>query len=140
MKILDVGKEISILDNLIKRFFEANNINSEITGLQGRILHYLMSRSSELYSGDIEKEFHLRRATVSGYLITMENNGIIKRVDVPGDKRLKQIILTDKARELYSMILDNIEVTETKLLKGLSDSDVKEFIRVIHHMQQNMND
>lgn len=139
-KILDVGKRISILDNLIKRYFEANNSNAEITGMQGRILHYLMSRTGESYSKDIEKEFRMRRATVSGYLINMENNGVVIRVDVPEDKRLKKIILTDKARSLYKQIIDNIRLTETKLLSGISDSDINEFLRIITLMQKNMNE
>lgn len=139
-KILDVGKEISILDNLIKRYFEANNDNAEITGMQGRILHYLMTRTSESYSKNIEKEFRMRRATVSDYLINMENNGVVVRVDVLDDKRLKKIVLTDKAHRLHEQIIDNIRLTETKLLTGIPDSDIKEFLRIIALMQKNMNE
>lgn len=140
IKRRDVGTAVGILDNLIKRRMEASNPNKDITGLQGRILDFLLTQTSEIYSRDIENEFRLRRATVSGYLIAMEERGMIIRLDVLEDKRLKKIVLTEKAIAIGEQLNESIRENETKLTKGLTDIEVKEFLRIAEIMEKNMND
>lgn len=140
IKRRDVGTAVGILDNLIKRRMEASNPNKDITGLQGRILDFLLTQTSEIYSRDIENEFRLRRATVSGYLIAMEERGMVIRLDVLEDKRLKKIVLTEKAIAIGEQLNESIRENETKLTKGLTDIEVKEFLRIAEIMEKNMND
>lgn len=136
----DVGTAIGVLDNLIKRRMEFNNPIKDITGLQGRILDYLLGQNGESYSKDIETEFNLRRATVSGYLIAMEERGMIIRCDVKDDKRLKKIVLTDKAKTLGEILNRSISENEAKLTKGLTQAEINEFLRIADIMEKNMNE
>ena len=89
-EIRDVGKPIHILHNMLKRALEAANSRTDITGAQGRIIQFLVDHDGEdVFSKDIEREFNMRRATAADYLYLMEKNGMITRVPVGGDRRLK---------------------------------------------------
>lgn len=136
----DVGTAVGILHNLIKRRMESSNPSEDVTGLQGRILDYMLTQAGDIYSKDIEEAFELRRATVSGYLIAMEEKGMILRLDVPGDRRLKKIVLTEAAFQIGEKINENIRNNEAKLTQGLTEAEVSEFMRVIGIMEKNMNE
>lgn len=133
-----VGRAVNVLNNLIKRDMESFNTNEAVTGMQGVILHYIVTRKTEVYSKDIEDEFGMRRATVSGYLALLEQSGMIIRKDVPQDRRLKKIFATDKAREVIGEIGKNIARNEEKLAQNLTEREVSEFLRISGIMADNM--
>lgn len=133
-----VGRAVNVLNNLIKRDMESCNTNETVTGMQGVILHYIVTRKAEVYSRDIEDEFGMRRATVSGYLALLEQSGMIIRKDVPQDRRLKKIFATDKAREVIGEIGKNIDRNEKKLAGNLTEREVSEFLRIAGIMADNI--
>ena len=99
-----VGRELRVLDNLIKRFID-NQMNStkinRITGSNGWIIGYLRDHSSRpVYQKDLEAEFNITRSTASKVVNLMEEKGLIRRESVPEDARLKKLTLTPKAVEL----------------------------------------
>lgn len=134
-----VGRAVNVLNNLIKRDMEAFNTMKTVTGMQGVILHYIVSRKTDVYSKDIEVEFGMRRATVCDHLSLLEQYGMIIREDVPEDKRLKKIIPTDKAKETIEDIERNIERNESKLSEGLTKEEISEFLRIASVMAKNMD-
>lgn len=137
---MDVGRAVNVLNNLIKRDIESHNPVPDVTGMQGVLLHFIRSRGGECYSKEIEDAFCMRRATVCGYLALLEKNAMISREDVPGDKRLKKIILTDKARGYLVEIDENIARNERKLARNLTEKELEEFLAVAKKMTQNLID
>lgn len=135
----DVGRTVNVLNNLIKRDIESHNPDDTVTGMQGVILYFILNKNSDVYSKDIEDEFCMRRATVSGYLALLEKNGMIVREDVPRDGRLKKILLTDRARELLVIIEENILRNEAKIAEGLSKEEISEFLRISAKMSKNLS-
>ena len=81
----------------------------------------------------------MRRATASGYLELLEKKGMITRSDVENDGRLKKITLTDKAVVLMKKIEDNIARNEAQLAKGLTKSEIEEFLRIAVVMIRNLS-
>lgn len=136
----DVGRTVNVLNNLIKRDIESHNQDESVTGMQGVILYFILKKQTDVYSKDIEEEFCMRRATVSGYLALLEKNGMIVREDVAEDRRLKKINLTVKAHKLLSNIEENIRRNEMKLAAGLSKEEIDEFLRISAIMTNNLTD
>lgn len=132
-----VGRAVNVLNNLIKRDMESYNTNEAVTGMQGVILHFIASQTADVYSKDIEDEFGMRRATVCGYLALLEQSGMIVRRDVKGDRRLKKILPTDKAKTSIMEIEKNIERNEKKLAEGLTKEEITEFLRIADIMAKN---
>ncbi|MDI3536722.1 MAG: hypothetical protein PWP30_1204, partial [Eubacteriaceae bacterium] len=92
-----IGFEIKTLSNRIRQYInEVMEKDPDITGIQGWIIGYISrhQNSQDVFQRDIEKEFNVRRSTVSGILNTMEKKGLIIRQTVDFDARLKKITLT----------------------------------------------
>ena len=82
----------------------------------------------------------MRRATTADYLYLMEKNGMITRVPVGGDRRLKKIELTDKAREVNHAVRRNIRRIEEKLTKNMTRGEINEFLRMTDVMIANLTE
>ena len=82
----------------------------------------------------------MRRATAADYLYLMEKNGMITRVPVGGDRRLKKIKLTDKAREVNHAVKRNIRRIEEKLTKNMTRGEINEFLRMTDVMIANLTE
>lgn len=142
---LTFGIAIKSMSNLIKRYFAQRPQvvgEMELTGTQMTLLMYMDRRRKEgqadVYQKDVEKAFDVRSSTATNILQTLERRGFIRREGVPGDLRLKRLVLTDKAdavaqqHEVITKELDSI------LLHGISDKDMETFYRVIDHATQNI--
>ena len=61
------------------------------TGGNGWIMKYLArNEDHDVYQKDIEEHFSVTRSTVSKVVKLMEEKGLIQRLPVPGDARLKK--------------------------------------------------
>src|SRR5690606_32706222 len=100
-----IAFEIKVLATLLKRNLDAGRDDTgkeSLTGMQGWVLGYLKGNTErDIFQRDLEKEFNIRRATVSGVLQLMERNGLIVREPVEHDARLKKISLTEKGILLH---------------------------------------
>lgn len=137
----EIGRIIGILSNQIKRYIDRISSDHGLTGMQGRVLHFILvkSKSGEVFQKDIEEEFNLRRSTATGILQLMEKNGIIRRESVSYDARLKNLIPTDKSKKLQGQVDDDIRDLETKLRENIDSEDLKVFYKVIIQMSKNLN-
>lgn len=136
----DTGRVIGILSNQIKRQIDKTASENGLTGVQGRILHFILaeSRQKEVFQKDIEEEFNLRRSTATGILQLMEKNGVIRRESVPYDARLKSLIPTEKASGLQEQVTKDLQYLERILNKNITESDLQIFFKVIKQMSKNL--
>lgn len=136
-----IGKEIRNLSLKIKRNVDDNTSKvkpQDFTGVQGWILGYIAhNNGKEIYQKDVEKEFNIRRSTATGILKLMESKGYIERVPVERDGRLKKLLLTPKACEMHDKIAREIDNTEKRLIKGLTQSEIDQFLIIIKKISDN---
>lgn len=142
MNFYGVGHEVRTLYNAIRRVIDNSPVKrkvDDITGTNARIIVYLADRDGrDIYQRDIEKEFAITRSTASKVLMLMEKKGLIKRLAVEHDARLKKIIITEKSKELAKlMCLDRLE-TEKMLTKGFTDEEIKQFLGYIERFKKNI--
>lgn len=110
------------------------------TPTQMQIVAYILEhQEEEIYQRDLENVLHLRRATVSGVLKTMEKNHFISRVKVSDDARVKKIVLESEVKVLFSKHLEKMKDLENILLEGTSEKERKLFSDVLKKMQNNLN-
>ena len=70
----------------------------------------------------------------------MEAKGLIERVSVPKDARLKKIVLTGKAIKIHKQIEKNIMDFEKQLSRGLSEEEMETFFRILDKIKNNMEE
>lgn len=138
----DIGFAVRRLNNLIKRDVERSRIRlgiDPVKGINGWAIGYFYdNRNADIFQKDFEEKFSIRRSTASKILKTMEQKGLIVRVSVENDARLKKIVLTDKAIELHKTVNSEIENREKRLKQGISDSEIKLFLEVAEKISANM--
>lgn len=140
----DIGFAVRRLSNAIKRDIEKSKLKMQIDSaksINGWALNYFYeNRDRDIFQRDFEQKFSIRRSTASKMLKSMEQNGFIERVSVESDARLKKIVLTDKAVEHHKRILEDIERREKILRKGLTETEVKQFLNILQVITANMEE
>ena len=140
MKREEIGKSVQKLSRKIKRTLDETFLNYGITGVQASILKFIhkKSQSQKVYARDIETEFDMRRATIAGTLQLMEQNKLIVRKSGENDCRLKEIILTDKAKEIIQKLDVAIKEVEKKLTINISKEEISNFLNTIEKLSKNL--
>ena len=139
-----IGAELHSIGNLIKRISDNSCLcryhrETGLTELQARLIGFLhRNEGKDIFQKDIEKEFFIRRATVSVLLHSMEMKKLIVRESVPHDARLKKVILTEKSREIASAAQQDVARFEMMLREGISKEDMDTFFRVTGMIRYNI--
>ncbi len=138
----DCGTWINILSHKIKKRMNANMQDLGLTGVQSRVMHYILVKCADgpVFQRDVENAFGLNRSTATGILQLMEKNGLILRESVASDARLKSLIPTEKAANLDAQIGECLRRTEQKLTSGLSDAQIALFQESAERMYANLEE
>ncbi|MDD7282110.1 MarR family winged helix-turn-helix transcriptional regulator [Floccifex sp.] len=133
------GLYINMISRNLKNKVDEKLKEIDLTKSQSDILHYLSLHEHEyVVQKDLEKAFQISNPTVTGLLNRLEQKGYIKRISNPNDKRAKQIILQDKARDVLSMVENQIEENENILLKGFTKQEADDFLKYINKALNNL--
>lgn len=134
--------EIKTLDNYIMRRAMSEGKKLGIippSPIQVRTIVYLIEHSNkDVYQKDLEKEFNLRRSTISGILKTMEKHNIITKINADNDARSRKIKLSKEADRKYKSLMDNFKTLDMILREDISDYELEIFFNVIDKMKENM--
>ena len=95
-------------------------------------------KDRDIFQKDLEKQFDLKRSSISLMLNNMEKNKLIERVAVSEDARLKKIVLTEKAIKLNEKISCAIDLIENKLAEDLTMEEVEIFYKVLNKMRKSL--
>ena len=141
-----LGREICSTANIIRRSMASlcgHRMVQKFSGNNGWIIGFISKKQEKgepAYSKDIEKEFNLRRSTVSMVIKLMESKGLIERKSVEADGRLKQLTLTDKAKEIDGFVKKDIAETEQKIMQNISKEELEIFFGVMDKIKGNLED
>ena len=136
----EIGKYIQIVSRQIKRNMDETLSCYHVTGVQSMIIGYIYKKSKkqEVFAKDIEEEFNMRKATVTGILQLMETNGLISRKAKTEDSRLKTITLTEKALEIEKVIKRQIYATEKNMVSDMKKEEQETFLKLLKKASNNL--
>lgn len=138
-----IEQRIKILNNLMKRAMDKSmgQRPDKATLMHTWIIGYLQDRednSLDTFQKDIEKEFSINRSTTSEMLKLMSQKGMIERVPVEHDARLKKIILTDQSREYNRKFSQSMEMLHHKFIDGLTIEEIEAFMIISDKLIENV--
>lgn len=136
--------QLHLLEKLIAREF-VNSVKGDdfplLSASQMQIMEYIIhNQNGGVYQKDLEDVLHLRRASVSGILKTMEKNNLIKRVVCESDARIKRIILNEEAIKRFEIKREFFIKMENMIADSLDDNEKIVFRDIIKKMQNNIID
>ena len=88
---------------------------------------------------DLEKFLNIKGPSVTSLMQGLEKNGFIERYESEKDARRKELILTDKAKELLSQMDLIFEATDNQLQEGMSEEEKMTFRLLLGIAHNNMN-
>ena len=140
---LKMGLDISKINHIISRKVDAaviNAIDDNLTVSQAYVIDFISmeGKDRDIFQKDLEKEFDLKRSSISLMLNNMEKSDLIQRVPVAEDARLKKIILTNKAIMIHKKISNAIDSVENKLCKDLTTDEIKIFYSVLDKIRNSL--
>ena len=139
-----IGYEIKALSNLMRRkmWEQAGRPDcDEFTEMQGMLLGFLCrNRDQEIFQKTLEEVFSIRRSTASRLLKNMEAEGLIVRLPVSRDARLKRVMVTPKAEALNQQAAIRIQYVEAALTRGLTQAELDQFMATVEKLKHNLTE
>ena len=135
-----IPAQIRRVDNLIFRrinqFARANGVE-QATPMHGWIIEYLYRHRDEpVFQRDIEREFSITRSTVTNILQLMERKGYIRRLSVPQDARLKQLVLTEEGIRFHEKTMLSFHQTDDYVAGLLTEEENAELLRLLNKLRE----
>lgn len=133
------ARYIGKLSNKLRRKIDAFSSRENFSGSQGKVLHFLLAQTNDVFQKDIEEEYSLRPPTATVLLKKMEQNGLIYREAAENDARWKKIIVSEKALQYKDIVMADILNLEKELTQGISENDLDVFFSVVEKMLDNIS-
>ena len=131
---------VKTVDNLAKKVLERQAAASgqELTIMHAWIIGFLYNAKEPVYQRDVEREFKINRATVSGMLTLMEQKGLIRRSSVSHDGRLKRIELTEHGRRQHEERMEHFLRLERTLEEAISPEELSAFFAMTDRLRKTL--
>lgn len=141
MKDKKLTLELKTLSNLITRKIDRQLDHlGVVTGTRAYIIGYLWENRNKVhFQKDIEKTFSIQRATATGILQRMEQDGLIRRIGSKEDARMKKIELTKKAIQEHKKMEKEILQINKQLEMGIPEQDLYIFYKILDQIKINLS-
>lgn len=140
-----IGFQIGSLSRMIRREMDATIASVDevdLTGIQNAVLSFITEeqqvKQRDVYQRDVEKQFEIRRSTATAILQRLEKDGYLIREPVPGDARLKRIVLTEKAAQAQKILCKVIREFDAGIVAGLSEEEIETLVSLLGRIRKNI--
>ena len=139
----NIGNKVRVVNNIIDRYFHTSweKLGIEPTRMQCATLHYLRNHKGEdVFQKDLEAAYSITGATATNILKVMEKDGLIQRIPMEKDARLKKIEMTEKGRTYDEVAHENVVRLEQGMIKGFTEEELTTFREYMDRLTQNVVD
>lgn len=118
-----------------------SQVDKKLSMIQASILHFISFHQEEnVFQKDVEIEFEMKGSTISVMLKQLEENGFLKREKTSEDSRCKKLVVTQKFKEIESLIEEKIRLTEEEIKNRLTEEKIKQFVSLLDELTQNLKE
>lgn len=105
---------------------------------QPKVLHYLYDHGACMQK-ELAAFCNVEPATMSKMLDTMEKNGLIKRMDVAGNRRAFHIVLTEEGLASLAKWEKICEEADERSLQGFTEEEKGQYRHFLNRMYENIS-
>lgn len=87
---------------------------------------------------ELAERTRMRGASAAGALHELERRGFVRRVADSRDRRKIRVMLTPKGRQLYDLVMPDIDVTNRAMLGGFSAAEQRMLKAMLQRMRRNL--
>ena len=139
----NIGNKIRVIHNYIDKYFHTSweKAGIEPTRMQCATLHYLRAHEGEdVFQKDLEAAFAISGATATNILKVMEKDGLITRIPMEKDARLKKLAMTEKGMQYDEVAHANVARLGVGMEKGFTEEEITRFREYLDRLTQNIVD
>ena len=127
------------LNRRMLRYFSSFFTDTQITSIQGLILHYIIveSEARDIFPKDIEEFLEIKGSSVTSLISNLERNGYLRRESLDSDRRYKKLVLTEQTLAIKDDITSRVNEYMHSMFVGIADEELKVFEKVIMQMTEN---
>lgn len=109
-----------------------------LTEAQFNALFALKFAGDGITQAELGKRLVVTRASVTSLLDKLEAKGLVQRADVPGNRRINHVALTEKGRELVDRV-EPVYIGEIhEVLEGFDESECRTLIEFMERARGNV--
>ena len=127
------------LNRRMLRYFSSFFTDTQITSIQGLILHYIIveSETRDIFPKDLEEFLEIKGSSVTSLISNLERNGYLRRESLDSDRRYKKLVLTEQTLAIKDDITSRVNEYMHSMFAGISENDLEVFEKVILQMTEN---
>ncbi|QRM54856.1 MarR family transcriptional regulator [Sinorhizobium sp. BG8] len=129
--------ELSRVSRKMRALFDARVKERGLTLARARTL-LILSRRGALTQRELADELDIETPTLVRLLDGMETQGFIERRSVEGDRRAKQIVMTNHGQSVAAEVSQLASELRTDVLKGISAEEMAAALGVLQKMTENV--
>lgn len=117
--------------------------NIDLKPFEIAVLHRVMHSEEEgakAFPSKIGESLGFSRSFVAQILTRLEESDYITRSTQKSDRRMSEVVLTEKSRLLMKSVGNGFKSTISKLVEGLGEADSKELLRLIRRSADVMSE
>jgi DNA-binding MarR family transcriptional regulator len=122
----------------MKKLLDSRLSEFNITSSQASVLNTLNSQNG-LSLSDVGKRVHLDKPAMTGLADRMEKDDLVKRKRISSDRRVIQLVLTKKGRDLYNKIETTILDVDQFLVSDFSSDEIKTLHKMLQRIWSQAN-
>ena len=111
--------------------------SSGLTIGQPKVLDYLADHDGSNQK-EIARGCHIEPATLTSLLNRMEENRLVERRTLHGNRRSFHIFLTEKGSRMAALVQETFTELEDEAFRGISESDREMFMDLFFRIYENM--
>ena len=136
---VEIIEKIKELYDLLNKGIRVWEKKTTINSTQFQIIMYLIKHENEeVCQKDLENETHLKKASITGTLDSLEEKDIIIRKASDSDKRRNVITLSERIRKNIVLVKERLYALENTLQKSIKKEDIEVFIKTLDRMIENV--
>jgi len=95
-------------------------------------------REDGLTPGELAQRIGVETPTVTRAAQRMEATGLVRRIPDPDDARLVRVYLTERGREVQTLLPALLRTATEEVLAGLAQEERTELVRLLKRVQKNL--
>ena len=135
----NIVEEITNLTRRMRKVFDALAKERGMTLARARILRILKKTDAGATQRALAEELEIEGPTLVRLLDSLESQGWIKRCAVAGDRRAKQIVLTEEGHRQEGEVDIVAQQFRKTILADIDPTDMDTAVKVITQMARNLD-
>ncbi len=130
-------EELTTVNRKLRTLFDARARAHGLTFARARLLLYL-SKMEGCTQKELADVLEVEQPSVVNMIDALEESGLLERRAVEGDRRAKQLVLTDAARIQAKDVIGFAEEMRRQVLDGVDEADLLAATRVLRVITNNV--